>query len=387
MEAALETAPVEAPAPGVIASEPGITKVTKEAKEAPQPEKADLDTELAKVWDKANKPRSEDGKFAPVNPEAKEQKAKAPKEEVEPAAEIIEKDPKAIKQGDDFIEKDKDQPKTETDGPPEKAATEPPKSWSREQKEKWATLPPETQEYILQRDREAHDQISRLGREATAAKELNSVIEQYKPLFERNGIQPSQGIAALLDAQAMLDNPQTRLAAIAKICETYGVNLQQLAQVNPNTETLTIRAQLEATQRQLAEMRSLLQQQAQETQVKAQSSIEQDIQTFAKANPEWSLVEDRIVPFVQAAREQSPSASNQEVLRTAMEAAVLTVPELRQKRIEAEAAKRAEEAAKKAAAATGAASLNVKSNGSARPVKPSLDEALEATYARLHGRG
>lgn len=352
---------------GVIASEPGITSAPKEAKPAEQPA-ADLDEELGKVYDKINKPRAEDGKF-----KSSEDGDEAPAKKVEP------KQPPA--KADD---KTPDQPDAEAKEPV-KPAIPKPQSWSRDAEKVWAEIPPEAQELIAQREKDAHTKITELGNKAKASEDVQKAIDQYKHLFEKNNVPPAAGITALLDAQAMLDNPQTRVAALAKIAESYGIRLDQLAQARPDTNALQMQAQMQAMAREIHELRSQRQAEAQELQSRVQSSIIQDIQSFAKANPEWSQVEDIVVPFVQSAREQNPSASNHEVLKAAMDAAVWTKADLREKRIAQEAAKKAEEAAKKAAAAAQAAGINVRSSGTARPSPKALDDALSSVWDRLNG--
>lgn len=106
---------------------------------------------------------------------------------------------------------------------PENPAIEAPKSWSAEMKEKWAELPPAAQEYIAQREREAHDQISRMGQELGHYRPVGELVGQYQHVFDRNGVTFEDGFNRLMAAQELLErDPLKGLAAIA---QTFGVDL------------------------------------------------------------------------------------------------------------------------------------------------------------------
>jgi hypothetical protein len=78
---------------------------------------------------------------------------------------------------------------------PEAPAIDPPKSWNKEARERWANLDRETQEYLVERDREDQANIKRSLNEAaersksvkdkeTAAEQMRSQYEQALPLLE-----------------------------------------------------------------------------------------------------------------------------------------------------------------------------------------------------------
>ena len=148
VDAAIPTnpvAPVEAPA----------------APETPaQSTEPSVEQMLGDIYDKANgEPlRGADGKFASREP-------KEP-ETVEPEAAPVE-----AKTNDQNVpDAEKAEPAT--------PAIDPPVSWSREMREKWTGLPPEAQQYIAQRESEAHSQISRLGQQVKAIEPVVKTLEQ-----------------------------------------------------------------------------------------------------------------------------------------------------------------------------------------------------------------
>lgn len=63
---------------------------------------------------------------------------------------------------------------------PASPVIEPPASWSAEQRAKWATLPPDVQEYVAQRESEAHKAISEKGSRAAEYDAVEAAIGQNK---------------------------------------------------------------------------------------------------------------------------------------------------------------------------------------------------------------
>lgn len=84
---------------------------------------------------------------------------------------------------------------TQEDKPEELPAIDPPKSWNKEARERWNALDRETQEYLVDRDREDQTAIKRSLNEAaersksvkdkeTAAEQMRAQYEQALPLLE-----------------------------------------------------------------------------------------------------------------------------------------------------------------------------------------------------------
>jgi len=68
-----------------------------------------------------------------------------------------------------------DQPETQKAAEPQPEAIEPPSSWSAEVKAKWATLPPDVQRYVLDRESQTHKAITEKG------SALRSMTQSSKP--------------------------------------------------------------------------------------------------------------------------------------------------------------------------------------------------------------
>lgn len=360
----LETANAEAVAS--VSESPVPAPATPAPAEAPsnprEAQDAAVTADLMKVWEKNNPPRSEDGKFAPRNPEAPAQ---------------------AEATGETNTGQTQETPAVEQARP----AIAPPASWSRETSELWAKLPPEAQEIVAKRESEAHAQISRLGQTAKAAEPLLSVIEQNRELFARRQVAPEQGVAALLNAQRKLDeNP---VAAIGWLAQQYGVDLSMFA--NPDGSqsatspvVASLQAEIQSLKRELAETSSTVRETVAERQAAKQEQYLNAVQSFLSDKSLTYEDEARLVPLVEAEKKIRPDATPQEILDTAYKRFLAGSPEhfekLFQDRLAAEQAKQAEEAKKKASEAKKLANLNVRSSPAGSSNAKSWDENLAEAY-------
>jgi hypothetical protein len=361
----LETGAVDAATPTndvAPVAEVAATETPTEAVET------SIDDDLSAAYDAAvGEPlRGPDGKF--VSREPKDTDA------VEPEAAPVE-----AKTDDQTVP---DAEKAEPAAP----AIDPPTSWSREVREKWAAIPPDVQQYIAQRETEAHGQISRLGQQVKAFEPVAKSLEQYRPTFKRNGMNYAQGIEALLAAQAMLDaNPR---AAIHEIARTYGVDLgaSDSTESLPDRRSLAMEAEIAELKRQIAETRTDVVSNKQREAEQRQAALQSEVEAFAKANPYFNEVEADIAELIPVIRAREPGLSERQILEHAYQKAI-RINDATFAKIEADRrAKEAEAAKLKAAEAKKVSSLNVKSTTAARPAARTLDDDLSASFDRIHSR-
>lgn len=316
--------------------------------EAPIAPESSIDDDLQGIWAKHNPPR-ENGRFAPKNPT--EQAADAP-----PANEVAD----------------------QTAETPQEQATpaiDAPVSWSAEQKAKWATLPPDTRAYIAQRDKESHEAISRAGQQIKAFEPIGKVIEQFSHVFQKNGLQPHDGIARMMAVNEMLEaNPK---AAIAEIAKAYGVNLQGEAAQDATPENQRI-ADLEA---RLAKTESHLTAQQRERLSAENNALAREIADFAKDKPHFESVRK-----VMAGLMNSGAA---ETMQDAYDKAIYADPTIRQSlQVDAQKAaedKRKADEAERVKKAKAAAGVNVKASPGQSNTARTLDDDLREIARKHYG--
>jgi hypothetical protein len=318
--------------------------------EAPEAAAPSIDDDLRGIWDKHHQPR-ENGRFV----------AKNPTDEPAPEAPVTE---------------NADQTAETTLEQANKPAIAAPISWTAEQKAKWASLPPDTQAYIAQRDKESHEAISRAGQQIKAFEPIGKVIEQYGHVFAKNGLQPHDGIARMMAVNEMLEtNPR---AAIAEIAKAYGVNLQGTSDEQNATPESPRIAELEA---RLARQEAHLTAQMRQRQEAEANELAREIADFAKDKPHFESVRK-----VMAGLMNSGAA---ETMQDAYDRAIYADPTIRQSlqveaQTKAEEQRKAEEA-KRLSAAKKAAGVNVKSSPGQANTARSLDDDLWAIARKAYG--
>lgn len=340
METAVNVADASAANEAVIANSDTTTN------EAPT-----IEQDLRSVWDKHNPIRDDGGRFASKN-------------QPEQAAEA----PPAEQNADQTAEKVIEQATPAIDAPI---------SWSAEQKAKWASLPPDLQGYIAQRDKESHDAITRAGQQIKAYEPIGKVIEQFSDTFQRNGLQPHDAFARMMAVEQMLEqNPR---AAIEQIAKAYGVDLTGQAEQNASPENPRM-AELEA---RLAKAESYLTAQQRQQINAEQAALAREIADFAKdaKHPHFEAVR-----AVMAGLMQSGAATT---MQDAYDMATYADPTIRQSILAdqqkaAEEARKAEEA-KRVAAAKKAAGVNVKSSPGQSQTAKTMDDELREIARKHYG--
>jgi hypothetical protein len=320
------------------------------------------DAEMSAIYKKNYPERSENGQFASREPKDETQTVlpdQAPVAKVEPPVSAINA----------------------------------PQSWSAEMKAVFPTLPPAAQEFIAKREGEAQAKITQQGQELSQYEPIKAVFEQHRDIFERNGMDYSDGLGRLLNAERMLE--QNPAAAIAQIAQAYGVDLrqysgQQPSGTGPDTALHQRIAQLES---QLSNTSTRIEQREKaEADLKLQS-IASLIEKFASDKPDWADLEDDIhteIIGIRAAISANamPGMEESQILARAYERAQRNNPVAWEKKqaLEREAAekKRIAEAAKQAEEAKRSKKVNVVSSPANGRTVSSMDDDLKATYRKIN---
>jgi hypothetical protein len=308
-----------------------------------------LEDNLLDIWNKRHPERESNGRFASKNPT--EQAAEAP-----PVTE------NAVQTAETVVEQ-------------AKPAIDAPISWTAEQKAKWASLPPDTQAYIAQRDKESHEAISRAGQQIKAFEPIGKVIEQFAHVFQKNGLQPHDGIARMMAVNEMLEaNPET---AIREIAKAYGVNLSGETEQNADPASREV-AELKA---ELARVKSHLTAQDRQREAAEGQTLAREIADFAKDKPHFEAVRKVMAGLM--------SSGAAETMQEAYDRAVYADPTIRQAILADEAtkveAKRKEEEAKRVQAAKKAAGVNVKSSPGQANAPRTMDDDLREIARKHYG--
>lgn len=364
LNAAPET---EAPAPAP--SEPAPAQAAPAESPADKAEAAEraLDDDLRATFRNANKAREEDGKFA-----AKDGKPA----EAQPEAEA----------------KPVEAPKVEA---PLVPVVPPPASWKKEAAAEWDKLPPTVQQYVAQRETEAHTAISQLGQYAKNMQPIGEVIQPHVDRIRAAGDNPAGYVQKLFAADQWL--ARDPVGAIKALAQNYQVDLNAIADpfsigADPHQQQMTSQLnaawqEIDNLKRQLGDTHQRVVGRESHEQAIRQSSYEHTVSEFAADKPDFGDLADEIEHAIPAIRRSNPNLSPKEMLNEAYERARWANPTTRTKLIEAQRAeaekKRFEEAKTAANTARRSAAINV--NGSAPVGKQmSLDDDLSSIWRRNH---
>ena len=318
------------------------------------------DTMLA-VVSKHYKERDEGGRFA-----AKEIATDAAPETAAPVA-----------------EETTDQPATqaaETATP----SIEPPASWSADVKAKWATLPPDVQTYIAQRESEAHKAITQAGERLKGFEQLDGALGPH-----RQALRAAYGSeAAAIQQLAALNTYATSdpegfvrwFIADRRIDPTRLVQAAQ-SPADPHIATLA--------QRQAAIEARLNEEQTS----RAVAAVEAEIAAFKANAPHFAELEATMTELMPGLLQSNPGMKPQDALKAAYEKAQWLNEGVRAKLLaEQEAARKAAaeaEAAKAVKEAKRAASVNLRSNspGGSPATPQNMRDTMLAVARRAYAGG
>lgn len=321
--------------------------------------------------------RGADGKFVPRDntpPPSGDDKAK-------PETKATEKAPAAKDKAEKPV-----QPK------PTAKDIDAPAHWGQKAKDKWASLTPEQRADLNDIAEQAALDRQHLSRAGQVADEFTRIVDAHKDTFARYGVQPSQGIAALLNLQRQMDTDAP--GTIKRIADKYGVDLAKLAGVNadqtydfgqPDPQMEALKAENQAIRQELQKVTGFLTHQVQQAQVHQQQRTTSVIREFAKDKPDFDQLAPDILAAIPVLRQANPDKSHADLLQEAYTRAQWANPATRQALMdrqarEAEAA-RVAEATKAAAAARTATDVNVR--GAMKESGPTdVDEILRASYRK-----
>lgn len=274
--------------------------------------------------------------------------------------------------------------------PPKTEIIPPPASWSSEEKERFKTLPPDTQKYIAERERQRDtfltQKANKIAQDERRYAEIQEAIAPHEEAWAREGISTGQGIKQLIAAQAYLEkNP---VAGLQWLAQSLGVDVRTLAQapVQVDPQIQGLHGKVTELETRLAEKDRL----AQQAQI---ASVQRELEAFSlettetgqPKRPHLQLLAEDMVPIVARMRAENPGVSAREILSHAYDKAVWANPETRKALLEEMERKRLEDGKSKVQSAKRAGSSVVGApNGSTMRAAPkNLREAIEASYDLL----
>jgi hypothetical protein len=287
-------------------------------------------------------------------------------------------------------------PETKVAGTPPPAPSTPadpedkaPDTWTKEAKEKWATVSPELKAEIRKREADIARHVGETKEAVNVAKSFEKVISPYLPVLAQHQINPWDHTANLLKAHAtmVLGTPEQKVATFRQLAVDAGIDVASLAQEGTAAANNPLVQHIQALQTRINQLEQGVTGVTSSVQAARAAELEANVLAFAQdeeAHPFFYDVVDDIQNLI-ATRAAT-------TLDKAYELAIMANPITRQKMVEREIQKRLdanavqdrERADKAKKAATGTVRAN--GRGRAAPAIGTIDDTLKEALAHIHSR-
>lgn len=245
-------------------------------------------------------------------------------------------------------------------------------AWKKDAQAALTALPPETQQYIVEREQQFHKGIQQYKEDAIKGRTLRNAIAPHMEYLNQLQVQPEQAISKLLETERILrtSEPQAKVQAFMKLAHDYGIDVNNLtnAKFDPYSYQL---------EQRLAQQQSMLEQLSQSKQMAEEAQLGQTIEQFAQSHEYFDDVRETMADLLDKglASDLNDAYAKAVRLNDDVFSRVQQAPQIAQ-------IQRANEAAK--AAKASAVSVKGSPTGVTRPPEPkSTEEAVRQAMAQL----
>jgi hypothetical protein len=273
----------------------------------------------------------------------------------------------------------------ESPQPVEVKAIDIPSNWNDAKiKEKWSTLPPEVQEFIVAREQEVHKGFTRFDEERNFGRAMKEAVTPYLAHIQSLGATPQQAVNYLLNAEYTLrtGSEQQKAQLFRQMAADYGVNIGSLAEDNSD---MYADPQVSELQQRLAALEQERQRDMMMMQQQQAQTIHTDIASFAAdpANSHFEAVRPDMVRILQLGHADNLQQAYEMACRynPNVQAAIAAEQQAAAARAKAEAAKAAKMKAVSVTGSTGPAGYN-----GSPPSNGSIRDSLMSAWAEAEGR-
>ena len=231
----------------------------------------------------------------------------------------------------------------------------PPASWKKDYHEVWQTADPRLKEYAWQREEEMKKGVEPLLTKAQFADQIQQAIEPYQNNIKSLGIEPTQAIQALMNADNVLrhGSPQQKAQMFATLSQQYGVNLGEIN----NLQQQPVDPTVSMLQNELYNVRNEVMSWKQQQEAAQNQALLGEISAFSEKAEFFEDARPTMIQLLNSGMAQNLDEAYNKALRLDES---LSSKLQQSTQAQAEAAKR--DSANKAAKAARAAAVSVKSS-------------------------
>jgi hypothetical protein len=178
------------------------------------------------------------------------------------------------------------EPKTEQERNPFAA-------WKKPAQEALRALPPETQQYIVEREQQFHKGIQQYKEDAQKGRSLGNALAPHLEYLQQLQVAPEVAISKLIAVEKTLrtSDPQTKAKEFVRLAHDYGIDINSLTNVqfDPYHHNL---------EQRLAQQQAALEQITQSRQMAEQAQLGQTIEQFAQSHEHFDDVRETMADLL-----------------------------------------------------------------------------------------
>jgi hypothetical protein len=183
---------------------------------------------------------------------------------------------------------DKPEPATE-----DKPQRNPFAAWKKPAQEALSQLPPETQQYIVEREQQFHKGIQQYKEDAQKGRSLGNALAPHMEYLNQLQVAPEVAINKLIETERKLrtSDPQTKAKEFVRLAHDYGIDINSLTSVPFDPYHHNLEQQLAQQQQQLAQL-------SQSRQMAEEAQLGQTIEQFAQSHEHFDEVRETMADLL-----------------------------------------------------------------------------------------
>lgn len=249
-------------------------------------------------------------------------------------------------------------------------------AWKKEAQSALSALPPETQQYIVEREQQFHKGIEQYKADAYKGRSLGAAVAPHMDYLNEIGVKPELAISKLIETERTLrtSDPQSKAQAFMKLAHDYGVDIQNLT----NTPFDPYKYEME---NKLAEQQRMLQEISQSRQMAEEAELNRNIESFAEQHEYFEDVRETMADLLDRGLASTLEDAYAKAVRL-NDDVFARVQQAQQPAPQVQQVQRADQAAK--AAKASAVSVKGSPTGVTRAPEPkSTEEAVRIAMAQM----
>jgi hypothetical protein len=166
-------------------------------------------------------------------------------------------------------------------------------AWKKPAQEALRALPPETQQYIVEREQQFHKGIQQYKEDAQRGRSLGNAVAPHLEYLQQLQVSPEDAISKLISVEKTLrtSDPQTKAREFVRLAHDYGIDLNSLTSVpfDPYHHQL---------EQRLAAQQAALEQITQSRQMAEEAQLGQTIEQFAQTHEHFDDVRETMADLL-----------------------------------------------------------------------------------------